>query len=376
MYRNTYATINLEAITNNVRKIIDYSQKEFHYAVVKANGYGHGAVEVAAAAIEGGATHLAVAFLDEAMELRKEFPNIPILILGYTDSEYFELAAKYALTLTITNMTQVDKLVNYAGKTLKIHFKVNSGMNRLGFSSLDEVKQAYVKLRYSSDIDTEGIFTHFATAGAEDTGYYVKQAKLFTKVVEELGSFFKIIHCQNSAAVIYPVENFDYCNAARIGIAMYGCNPSDNKDLPIELDETMAVYSHVSSILKLKKGAKIGYGATYTMEKAGVIATIPIGYADGIIRAYEGLEVIINKKRYPIVGRVCMDQLMVLVDDTVKLGNQVEFFGNLRSINEVSRYLGTIDYEVLCLISDRVPRLYIEANDISSVKYFRYKDLV
>ncbi len=376
MYRNTYATIDLNNLTNNVRNIIEYSQKEFHYAVVKANGYGHGAIEVARAALEGGATHLAVAFLDEAMELRKEFPNVPILILGYTDVNDFEIAARYALTLTITNFVQVEKLVNYTGKTLKIHFKVNSGMNRLGFSSLDEVKQAFIKLRYSSDVDIEGLFTHFATAGEDDVAYFIKQANFFKNIVDDIGSFFKLIHAQNSAATIYPVENFSYCNASRIGIAMYGCNPSDSKLLPIELKETMAVYSHVSSILNLKKGDKIGYGATYTMERDGVIATLPIGYADGIIRMYSGSEVVINKKRYPIVGRVCMDQLMVLVDSTVKLGNQAEFFGNLRSVKEVSKYLNTIDYEVLCLISDRVPRLFIQGNDINGAKYFRYKDLV
>lgn len=375
MNRKTYATVDLEKLRNNVKSLIEYSGKEYSYAVVKANGYGHGAIEVSRCAIEGGVTHLAVAFLDEAFELRKEFPTIPILILGYTDVSDFEIAAKYALTITVSNMQQIDYLSTYNGKNLKVHLKFNSGMNRLGFSTLDEIKTAFVKLRYNNFVNLEGLFTHFATADDSEFKYFYKQVSLFEKVVEEIGSFFKIVHCQNSAAVLFHNEQFDYCNACRLGIAMYGCNPSYDMELPIELEQTMAVYSHVSGVLHLKKGEKIGYGATYTMEEDGIIASVPIGYADGIIRNYGGREIVINKKRYKIVGRVCMDQLMVLVDGNVKIGDQVELFGNLININEVSKHLNTIDYEVLCLISDRVPRLFIENNDVSSIKYFRYKKI-
>ncbi len=375
MYRDTYATVNLDALKSNIENLIAFGNKEYVYAVVKANGYGHGALEVAEVAIEAGATHLAVAFLDEAIELRQKFPKLPILVLGYTDPKDFETAAKYAITLTVTNMEQIDKLVHYRGKLLKLHFKSNTGMNRIGFATVEELKEAYVKLRYNADLNIEGLFTHFATADSEDIAYFNKQAKKFKSIVDDIGSFFKIIHCQNSAATLFPIEEFAYCNAIRLGIAMYGSNPSTEQAALVNLKPVMSVYSHVTSVMTLKKGEKVGYGASYVMEKKGVVATIPIGYADGIIRANSGRHVIINDERFKIIGRVCMDQLMILVDESVKLGDRVELFGTKLNISEVSKYLSTIDYEVLCSISDRVVRCYIEDNEITSVKYFRYQNL-
>lgn len=362
MYRSTYADIDLSAIKRNMENVIKFAKKEYAFAVVKANAYGHGAIEVAEVAIEAGATHLAVATFEEALELRKEYSKIPILILGYTDPKYFEDASKYAITLTITNMEQIKKLSTYK-EQLKIHFKVNTGMNRLGFSTLNEVREAYAAIRYNSNVNAEGIYTHFATADALDVAYYSKQYKMFEEIVDDVGKFFKIIHCQNSAATLYPLKGMDKCNAFRLGISLYGCNPSDEKDLPIKLEPTLELYSHVSNILELKKGSKIGYGATYSMKKDGKIATLPIGYADGIIRQSSGRDVCINGKRFPIVGRVCMDQLMILVDDSVELDDKVELIGSTVTLREVSKYLNTIDYEVLCLISNRVTRVYYEDSD-------------
>ncbi len=372
MYRNTYAIVNLDCLKSNIENLIEYSGKEYHFAVVKANGYGHGAIEVAKVAMEVGVTHLAVAFLDEAISLRKEYPNVPILVLGYTEPEFFKIASKYAITLTVSNLEQVEKIVNYEGKPLKIHFKFNSGMNRLGFSTIEEIREAYVKLKYNPNLNLEGLFTHFATADEKNTTYYVKQLKLFKEVVDDIGMYFKIIHCQNSAATLYPIDDMNYCNASRLGIAMYGYNPSTENVTSVELQPALKLYSEVSSILTLKAGEKIGYGATYTLEKDGVIATVPIGYADGIIRANSGREVAINQKRYKIVGRVCMDQLMILADKSINIGDQVELIGETVRMKEVSKFLNTIDYEVLCTISDRVPRVYFENNEVICVKDFRY----
>ncbi len=371
MYRSTYASINLDAIKENMKNAIDFANKDYAYAVVKANAYGHGAIEVSKAVLEAGATHLAVATFEEALELRKEFSRVPILVMGYTEPTHFSDASKYAITLTISNMEQVKVLSMYKDQ-LKIHFKVNTGMNRLGFSSLEEIREAYVAIRYNTYIDCEGIFTHFATADMLDVSYYYKQFELFSSIIDDIGKYFRIIHCQNSAATLYPLKGMEKCNAFRFGIALYGCNPSLDKDPEFKLVPTFELYSHVSSVLDLKKGSKVGYGATYTLKKDGKIATIPIGYADGIIRANSGRNVFINGKEFPIVGRVCMDQLMILVDDSVKLDDRVELIGSNIKISEVSKHLNTIDYEVLCSISDRVSRVYYEDSVEVDCKCFRY----
>ncbi len=371
MYRSTYVNINLDAIKNNVSNAIEYAKKDYAFAVVKANAYGHGSLDVSKAAIDAGATHLAVATFDEALELRKELPKVPILVMGYTEPRFFQDASKFAITLTISNMEQIKVLSKFSDQ-LKIHFKVNTGMNRLGFCSLTEVREAYVAIRYNTNIVTEGIFTHFATADMVDIGYYHRQFKIFEEIIDDIGKFFKIIHCQNSAATLYPLEGMDKCNAFRLGISMYGYNPSDEKDASFKLEPALELFSHVSSVLDLKKGSKVGYGATYTLKSDGRVATIPIGYADGIIRASSGRDVMINGKRFPIVGRVCMDQLMILVDDSVGLDDKVELIGSNIKISEVSKHLNTIDYETLCLISDRVARVYYEDSVEIDVKCFRY----
>ncbi|MFV0499798.1 MAG: alanine racemase [Bacilli bacterium] len=371
MYRKTYACINLDAIKYNFNNALKLSKKEYGFAVVKANGYGHGAVDVAKAAIKGGATHLAVATFEEALELRKEFNKVPILVLGYTDFKYFTVASKYAITVTLTNMYQAEKLANY-NEPLKIHIKVNTGMNRLGFSNLEDVRKAYALIRYNTNLAVEGLFTHFSTADMMDIGFYKKQFEMFETIVDDIGKFFKIIHCQNSAATLYPLEGMNKCNAFRFGIAMYGYNPSDEKIPDFELSEAFSLYSEVSSVIPVRKGGKVGYGATYALKKDGYIATIPIGYADGIIRANSSREVMINNKRFPIVGRVCMDQLMILVDESVKIGDVVELIGKNITMSEVSKHLNTIDYEVLCSISDRVTRVYFENSKEVHEKCFRY----
>ncbi len=371
MFRRTYANVNLDNIKSNMRETIKFAKKEYAYAVVKANAYGHGAIDVSKACLDAGATHLAVSSLDEALQLRKEFSKVPILVLGYTEERDFAIASKYAITLTITNMSQIEKLSKFS-EPLKVHFKVNTGMNRLGFNSSEDVREAYVALRYNSNVVTEGIFTHFATADMMDIAYYLKQFRKFERIVDDIGKYFKIIHCQNSAATLHPLEGMEKCNAFRLGISLYGYRPSLEKEPKIELKPAIEVYSHVSNINRLKKGSKVGYGASYVLEQDGIIATIPIGYADGIIRANTSRSVVINGNRYPIVGRVCMDQLMILVDETVKMNDRVELIGPNITVEELSKHLNTIDHEVLCLISSRVPRIYYEDGEQVSIKCLKY----
>ncbi len=374
MYRHVYATVNLDILENNAREIKKLSGHEYMYAVVKANGYGHGAINASRAFIEGGATHLAVATLQEAIDLRKEFADIPILVMGYINEEFFEIAAKFAITITITNYDQLLFLKEYKDKLLKVHIKVDSGMNRLGFKDLDIIKEIYSSLKYNEYVEVEGIFTHFASSPSLDTRAYKKQYKLFKSIVTEMEGLFKYVHCQNSGAIVYPIGDFSFCNIARPGIVLYGFNPSTEQDTDVDVKQAISIFAQVSNVKKIKKNEAVGYDGTFKADKETNIATLPLGYADGVLRGNTRRNVYINDKPYPIVGIVCMDQLMVEVDEDIKVGDVVEIIGENATVESVAKHLGTITYEVACTISSRIPRVYVENNDVKEVISFQNID--
>jgi len=354
MYRHTWAEIDLDRIYHNVKVIKEHSGYESIYAVVKANGYGHGDIEVAEVALEAGATHLAVAFLDEAIRLR-EFFDVPILVMGYTDPEYFDLASEHDISVTIIDDIDYDK-------PLKVHIKVDTGMNRIGLKDSKEIHKLIDKISQSDNLVLEGIFTHLATAGSNED-YYNMQMSNFT----ELG-LSGFIHVDNSAGMIAYKHKF---NAARLGISMYGLKPYDGK-LPVELKQAFSLYSCITNVKKISKGESVGYGATFTAKKESYIATIPIGYADGFLRYHKGREVEIAGRRYRIVGNVCMDQLMILVDETVKKDDIVALINDEITVDEIANDLDTINYEIVCSISDRVPRVYKRNQEVVKVNNYRF----
>ena len=356
MYRNTWVEINLDSIYNNVKIIKEYTGYDKLYAVVKANGYGHGDIEVAKVAIEAGATHLAVAFLDEAIRLRKHF-TCPILVLGYTDDSFFDVASKHDIALTITKEINFDK-------PLKVHIKVDTGMNRLGVKSKTEYSKVVESITKCKNVTLEGVFTHLATAGNDDILYNSQIKKLKEFEVPK-----NLIHVNNSAGMLAYENKY---SAGRLGIAMYGLAPYKGL-LPVELEQAFSFYSNIISLKKIAKGEAVGYGATYIADKEEYIATIPVGYADGWIRNNKGRDVSIKGKRYKIVGNICMDQLMILVDDTVQMGDTVALVNDDITIEEVSRDLGTINYEIVCSISDRVPRVFIRNSEIVKTNNYRFK---
>lgn len=356
MYRSTWVEINLDSIYHNVKSIKEYTGYDKLYAVVKANAYGHGDIEVAKVALEAGATHLAVAFLDEALRLRKYF-DCPILVLGYTEEKYFDLASENDIELTITHDVEYDKL-------LKVHIKVDTGMNRLGLKSPNEFKNLVKKVNDSDNLSLEGVFTHLATAGSNDD-YYESQ-------IEELREFdisHNFIHVNNSAGMLAYKNNFD---AGRLGIAMYGLTPYEGA-LPVELKQAFSLHAKITNVKQIFRGESVGYGATFTAEKDEYIATIAIGYADGWIRAHRGCDVSINGKRYQSVGTICMDQMMIKVDDTVKLGDVVSLINDDITVDEVAERMNTINYEVTCSISDRVPRIFIRNNEVIKTVNYRFE---
>ncbi len=374
MYRNVYATVDLDILESNAREIKRASKHEYMYAVVKANGYGHGAINVSRAFVKGGATDLAVATLQEAIDLRKEFEDIPILVMGYVAEEFFEIAARYAITLTITNYEQLLFLKDYKDRLLKLHIKVDTGMNRIGFNDIEIIKEIYSTLKYNEHVDVEGIFTHFASSPNLDTKLYKKQYKLFKNIVEELDGLFKYVHCQNSGAIVYPISDFDFCNTSRPGIVLYGFNPSTEQEMKCNVKQAISLFAQVSNVKKLKKNETVGYDGNYKLDKESYIATLPLGYADGVLRANTRRNVYIDNKAFQIVGNICMDQLMVEVDQTIKIGDKVEVIGENITVQDVADYLGTITYEIVCTISSRVPRVYVKNGDVNDIISFQNID--
>lgn len=356
-FRDAYAKIRLDYLKDNVNLLYQKVEKPM-MAIIKANAYGHGYQQVADVLKDH--EHIAmfgVATLKEAIDLRKLGVKQDILVLGAIPLEDVDLTVLYNITLTVFSLDYVAKIATYHQKSLepiKVHLKIDTGMNRLGMKSREEFVTFMEE--YPQDvIQIEGIFTHFATADepSKDDEYH-KQIEMFYQIIE--GYPFKYIHCQNSAAMMYHHDNRS--NLARIGIAMYGVAPNgeDNPDLK----QVMSLYARVVMIKKVPQGEKIGYGMTYTTSEDEYIATLPIGYADGFIRANQGRHVYINGKLYPIVGRVCMDQMMVKVDETVQVQDEVEIFGEHITLCQMAKELDTIPYEITCLIAERIERDYID----------------
>ncbi|WP_045519269.1 alanine racemase [Neobacillus niacini] len=376
-YRDTWAEIDLDCILSNVTSVKKLLPPKVDIiAVVKANGYGHGDVQVAESALEAGATYLAVAFMDEAIALRNKGIQAPILVLGATRPEDVELAVKFNITITVFQMEWVKAAQSYLplDKMLRVHIKLDTGMGRIGVRTKEELAAVVQMISNDDRIEIEGIFTHFATADEVDLTYFEKQIKLFHDLLSVLKERPKYIHCSNSAAALrFSKANF---NAVRLGIAMYGLTPSPEieHELPFPLKEAFSLRSRLVHVKKLDKGDKVSYGATYETEDEEWIGTIPIGYADGWIRRLQGQEVLVEGKRVPIVGRICMDQCMVKLPYAVPVGTTVTLIGKQNdefiSVNEIARKLETINYEVPCIISNRVPRLYKQGGKIVVLKNY------
>lgn len=349
MYRNTYVEINLDNLKYNVKSLINkYNNYKYYFGVVKADCYGHG-IKCVKTIIEAGCNYLAVATLDEALEIRKEISSIPILCLGIIDSKYIPLCIENNITVTISNLDYIKNIV--ANKSLKVHIKINTGMNRLGVNNKDEFNEIYQLAK--DKFTLEGIYTHIYNATNEmDT---INQYNKFEEITRDINlSDIKIVHLGASEATELYLKK-TYANGCRLGISMYGLVPCSG----IPFRSTFSLYSEVIQINDVVNGT-VGYNGNYKVNGNEKIAVIPIGYADGIIRKNTGREVYINNKEYKIVGNICMDMLFVKVDDSVKVGDKVTIIKDIDNIIKIANYLDTITYEVLCSIGKRVPRIYLE----------------
>jgi alanine racemase len=376
-YRPTWVEISLDALRHNLRLFRQLIPAHIEImAVVKADAYGHGAVEVAKEVIEHGAGYLAVAFLDEALELRRAGITAPILVLGYTSKQGLALAIEYDITLNIYNLEILESLASLssAERPVNIHIKIDSGMGRIGLHNEAEAIAFIEQALKFPHVIIEGLFTHYASADEADKGYTLEQHARFDRVVQyfaakEVG--FKYIHAGNSATAIDSPE-LTY-NMVRLGISMYGLYPSEEVHKErIALEPVMSLKTGVVMLKKMAKHSGISYGSIYhTQVESEIIATLPIGYADGFSRMLTGkAQALIHGIRVPIVGTICMDQCMIDVTNAgeIQLEDEVVLFGKqgdtVITVNELAEQLGTINYEITCMISHRVPRVYVREGKI------------
>lgn len=369
-YYRVYAEINLDAIVKNVDNLMALTKENTGaLAVVKADGYGHGDVAVAKAVAQK-VTGYAVATLDEAVNLRENGVKKPILVLGYVDPYEFDILVSHEITATVFDVETAQLLADAARvqkKQAHCHIKVDTGMRRIGVEP-DENGIAIVKqITALKELSADGIFTHFAASDETDKTSAEHQFKLFTDFtgrLEKEGIHFTYRHCANSAAVIdMPQVDLDM---VRLGIAMYGMYPSDEvKKEKVELFPALDLKSHITMVKEIPAGEKVSYGGTFTTTRTTKLATVSVGYGDGYPRALSSKGyVLVRGQKAPIVGRVCMDQMMVDVTDieNVTRADIVTLIGKDGdaeiTVEEIAALAGTFNYEFVCDLGKRIPRSY------------------
>lgn len=387
----SWAEVNLDYIAHNVKLIKTRLRRDVEImGVVKADAYGHGIEATVPILIENGVTRLAVSMLDEAIELRKNNIEVPILVLSYTDPARAEEIIENAITQTVYDLN-LAKALSEAGKKLnsqvRVHIKVDTGMGRVGFvSGFDAVKNI-IEISKMENIVIEGLYTHFACADEPDDSYTNLQFEKFMSISNELGRLgiqIPIKHvCNSAAAVRFPQMNLDM---VRIGILLYGISPSGEKDFAgMDFKPAMTLKTNVIMIKEVEKDQSISYGRTFKTDRPSTIATIPIGYADGFSRTLSNkARVLIKGEYFPVVGTICMDTCMVDITDwdtvdknesgRIQAGEEVIVFGSDGrkeiAIEELASLMNTINYEVTCLIGRRVPRVYISGNKVINVRNY------
>lgn len=370
--RRTWAEIDLDALEHNYRRARTLTGSGVRYlGVVKADAYGHGAVQIGRKLESLGADYLAVSSLDEARELRHGGITMPVLILGHTPPDMVPELIRYHITQAVSALAKAEEYSAAAaacGGTLRVHIKVDTGMSRLGFlvrgSHFDGGVASIAAACALPGLDAEGIFTHFAVSdedGEEDEAYTREQFGLFTAVIDALaqrGRTFAIRHCANSGALArYPEM---YLDMVRPGIALYGAGADAQR---LDLRPVMSLKTCVSTIKVFDPDTTVSYGRTFRTTERTRMGVLPIGYADGFFRGLSNwASVLTDQGSAPIRGRICMDMCMVDLTELpdVHVGDAVEIFGQRQRVDDLASMLGTIPYELTCAVSKRVPRLYLE----------------
>ncbi len=380
-FTRTWAEINLDNIAHNVKEIQRVAGKRTEImAVVKADAYGHGVLETVNTLVESGCSRLAVSMLDEAIQLRQIGINIPILVLSHTNPLRVDELIKYNITQTIYSHDIAKLLSDEAvrqGTKASVHIKIDTGMSRVGFPPGYSAVKAVSEIQKLPGIIVEGIFTHFAAADEKDKNFTFHQAELFDSIISELnriGILIPIRHVANSAAIIqYPEYAMEM---VRPGIILYGIYPSKQVDRSVlELKPAMTLKTTIAMVKWVEENTSISYGRKFFTNRKSKIATIPVGYADGYSRLLTGKGRVLVKGQFaPVVGSICMDQCMVDVtniEGDIKTGDEVVLLGKQGACEitaeELADHIGTIPYEIVCIIGKRIPRVYFKNGEIVNV---------
>ena len=364
-FRPTKAIINLDAIKENVKALNNYlGLGTSIIAVVKADGYGHGDVETAHAAIEAGAKMVSVATPDEAVRLREFGISEDILVMGPSPVGFAETARKLGITVAVSGVEWLKEvcLSKQFDHALKVHVKIDSGMGRYGVRDFESLNAIIKFADESKQVLVDGVFTHYSCADMDQCETTDEQYERFMEFVELFPKKPRLVHASNSAAaLLYPAYTLD---AVRFGIGMYGIAPSEyvQQKLPFPLKRALSLETELAHVKRLEKGGSVSYGATYQSLEDEWIGTLPIGYADGLRRGLRGQEVLIGGVRVPIVGTICMDQCMVKLPREMPVGEKVVLLGKQGNeeilMEEWANRLDTIPYEIAVSLSKRIPRVY------------------
>ncbi len=387
MYRKTYAEINIDNLKQNVKNITSYyNDYKYYIGVVKGNAYGCSNL-VINHLIDSGINYLATSSLDEALNVREQNKNIPILCLEPVNIEYIDICIKNKIAVTVHDFGYLKDLVkkDFNG-TLTVHLKIDSGLNRLGLKDKKEINESFKLLTNNSKFYLEGIYSHFATFGLTDN-FWDKQLQTFKDLTDEIDlSKIPIIHLGRSATIVHHPK-IEFANAIRLGLIMFGFsfispNPSKlslmkskvkkylykvsptNNTSKIELKPVFSLFSEVIQTKRVRKGEYVGYNMNYLAKDDMNIAIIAIGYADGLAKNNTGRDVEINNKRYPIIGTIGMDMSIVKVDDSVKQNDKVTLIGGSIPIREVARHLGFTPCMIMTTTTDRVPRVLVSKDKV------------
>ncbi len=352
--RPTWATVNLDALWQNYTTFKTASNKDL-IPVIKADAYGHGAKIVYRFLYEKGLRYFAVSLVEEALELRALGLDTDILVMGACLADQLELIHAHNLVMTVYDLEMLKHVMAWK-KPLRFHLKIDSGMRRYGLSPSFETHQIISEIINYPHLKFEGIYSHFATADLDDD-FYQKQLDVFSSFVSDLSIKPPMIHLSNSSSIHKHEKTFDFTTHARLGISLYGLSLDESHP---PLIPVMSLMSRIVQIQSLNPGDGLGYGQTYQAKSHERIGLIPIGYADGWIRKNKHHDVLINDKRYALVGNICMDTSFVKIDSSIQKGDTVILFGSSLSVDEVAMRLETIHYEILTTITKRVPRIYIK----------------